>query len=213
MTERNKGAKVELRALMKTRRDAIEVSQRSLKSEQACLRMQSLLSTMGVKNVLVYIRLRSELDTAPLVEWCWRSGIATAAPRCEPDGQTMTPYWIRSWDDLKPGAYGIREPDPAAATACGSVYVPDAVIVPGLAFDRQGGRLGYGAGYYDRYYYALQSSVRAGSGKPAWLGFAYEEQLLESIPTDGHDAFMDAVVTDSSVYWSGRTGAEVEWNH
>ncbi|WP_127531099.1 5-formyltetrahydrofolate cyclo-ligase [Paenibacillus kobensis] len=211
MTERNKGAKAELRASMKARRKAIGASQRSIKSEQACSRMQGLLSAMGASNVLVYIQLRSELDTSPLLEWCWSNGIAVAAPRCEPDGQTMTPYWIRGWDDLKPGAYGIREPDPAAAAECGSGFIPDAVIVPGLAFDRQGGRLGYGAGYYDRYYDQLQMYAREGGGMPPWIGFAYEEQLIESVPTDGHDAFMDAVVTESGVYWSGRRSG-VQWN-
>jgi len=173
--------------------------------------MQALLSAMKASSVLAYIRLRSELDTSPLLEWCWSGGIAVAAPRCEPDGRTMTPYWIRGWDDLLPGAYGIREPNPATAVPCGSDLIPDAVIVPGLAFDRGGGRLGYGAGYYDRYYDRLQSIARDGGGMPPWLGFGYESQLIEAVPTDGHDAFMDAVVTGSGVYWSGRRSG-VQWN-
>ncbi|MNG23416.1 5-formyltetrahydrofolate cyclo-ligase family protein [compost metagenome] len=94
---------------------------------------------------------------------------------------------------------------------CGSGFIPDAVIVPGLAFDRQGGRLGYGAGYYDRYYDQLQSYAQEGGGMPPWFGFAYEEQLIERVPTDGHDAFMDAVITESGVYWSGRRSG-VQWN-
>ncbi|EFM11879.1 5-formyltetrahydrofolate cyclo-ligase [Paenibacillus curdlanolyticus YK9] len=205
MVDERKGQKSELRATMKAKRDALSIASRAEWSSDACARLGQLLESEGVSTVFVYVQLRSELDTSPLIEWCWRSGVATAMPRCEPDGRTMTLYWIREWGDLALGAYGIREPNPEKATPCGNAFIPDAVIVPGLAFDRTGGRLGYGAGFYDRYYDALQAATGIEGGlMPPWLGLAYEEQLVEQVPTDGHDAYMDAIVTEQAIYRSGR---------
>jgi 5-formyltetrahydrofolate cyclo-ligase len=160
---------------------------------------------------MVYVGLRSELDTAVLIEHCWRSGLAVAAPRCEPDGVTMTPFWIRSWDELIPGAFGIREPNPATAVKCEEAFVPDAVLVPGLAFDQQGGRLGYGAGFYDRYYDRLRSLVPIEEDMSLWAGCCFETQLVSAVPMDRHDARMDAIVTEQQVYWSGRRSRS-SWN-
>ncbi|MWC30383.1 5-formyltetrahydrofolate cyclo-ligase [Paenibacillus sp. MMS18-CY102] len=205
MVDQMKGLKPELRKAMKAKRDALSAAERDQRSVAACGRLAQLLESTGVSAVFVYIQLRSELDTSPLIEWCWSNGVATAVPCCESDGRTMALYWIRSWDGLMPGAYGIREPNPAAATPCGNTFVPGAVIVPGLAFDRTGGRLGYGAGYYDRYYDALQAAVAAeGGAMPPWIGLGYEAQLVEQVPTDGHDAYMDAIVTEQAIYRSGR---------
>ncbi|PWV95538.1 5-formyltetrahydrofolate cyclo-ligase [Paenibacillus cellulosilyticus] len=209
--ERNNGEKHELRITMKRNREAIEAVQRISWSQAACERISNLLVEIGASSVMVYVGLRSELDTTALIEHCWRSGIAVAAPRCEPDGITMTPYWIRSWDELMPGAFGIREPNPAVAVKCEETFVPDAVFVPGLAFDQEGGRLGYGAGFYDRYYDRLLKLVSSEGDMPLWAGCCYETQLVSAVPMDSHDARMDAVVTEQHVYWSGRRSRS-RWN-
>ncbi|MNI15577.1 5-formyltetrahydrofolate cyclo-ligase family protein [compost metagenome] len=78
--------------------------------------------------------------------------------------------------------------------------VPDVVFVPGLAFDRQGGRLGYGKGYYDR----LQASWKQDSGfalkPPVWIGLAFSQQLVPEVPMDGHDAYMDMLITEEGIF-------------
>lgn len=209
--ERTSGEKRELRLAMKRSREAIDAAQRVRLSQAACERISDLLTDIGATSVMVYVGLRSELDTAALIEHCWQSSIAVATPRCEPDGATMKPYWIRSWDELMLGAFGIREPNPAIAVRCQETFVPDAVLVPGLAFDQQGGRLGYGAGFYDRYYDRLRGLVPNESDMPLWAGCCYEAQLVSAVPMDHHDARMDTVVTEQQVYWSGRRSRS-SWN-
>lgn len=209
--ERNNGDKRELRIAMKRSRESIEAEQRVSWSQEACERMTDLLTDIGASSVMVYIGLRSELDTTSLIEHCWRSDIAVAAPRCESDGATMTPYWIRGWDELMPGAFGIREPNPVMAARCEDNFMPDAVLVPGLAFDQQGGRLGYGAGFYDRYYDRLRRLVTSEEDMPLWAGCCYETQVVSAVPMDSHDARMDAIVTEQHVYWSGRRSRS-SWN-
>ena len=82
-------------------------------------------------------------------------------------------------DELVPGAYGILEPDPNKAKRCDASFIPDVVIVPGLAFDLQGGRLGYGGGYYDRFNERLhQLAAYEDKQVPLWIGAGYESQLL-----------------------------------
>jgi 5,10-methenyltetrahydrofolate synthetase len=211
MIHQNNGEKRELRIAMKRRREAIDPAQRTGWSQAACGHIAHLLTDVGAKSVMVYIGLRSELDTAAFIEHCWQNGIAVSAPRCEADGITMTPYRIRSWDELMPGAFGIREPNPAQAVKCEVTYVPDAVIVPGLAFDRLGGRLGYGAGFYDRYYDRLRRLVPSEKEMPLWAGCCFEAQIVSAVPMDRHDARMDAIVTEQHVYWSGRR-SRLEWN-
>ncbi|MBD3921464.1 5-formyltetrahydrofolate cyclo-ligase [Paenibacillus sp. PR3] len=211
MMQQNNGEKRELRAVMKSRREAIAPAQRTSWSQAACQRIADLLAGIGAENVMVYIGLRSELDTAEFIEWCWRNEIAVSAPRCEADGVTMTPYWIRGWDELMPGAFGIREPNPAQAVKCEDTYVPGAVIVPGLAFDQLGGRLGYGAGFYDRYCDRLRSLVPSEKEMPLWAGCCFEAQIVSAVPMDSHDARMDAIVTEQHVYWSGRR-SRLDWN-
>ncbi|GMK42370.1 5-formyltetrahydrofolate cyclo-ligase [Paenibacillus sp. CCS19] len=211
MMQQNNGEKRELRVAMKRRREAVEPAHRVSWSQAACERISHLLADIGAANVMVYIGLRSELDTSALIEHCWRSGIAVAAPRCESDGATMTPYWIRCWDELMPGAFGIREPNPTLALRCDAAFVPNMVIVPGLAFDQSGGRLGYGAGFYDRYYDRLRGLVPSETDMPLWAGCCYETQIVSAVPMDSHDARMDAVVTEQHVYWSGRRSRS-SWN-
>lgn len=211
MMQQNNGEKRELRAAMKSRRETIAPAQRASWSETACQRITDLLADIGAKSVMVYVGLRSELDTAAFIEHCWQEGIAVSAPRCESDGVTMTPYWIRSWDELMPGAFGIREPNPALAVKCEDTFVPDAVIVPGLAFDQFGGRLGYGAGFYDRYYDRLLRLVPSEKEMPLWAGCCFEAQIVSTVPMDRHDARMDAIVTEQQVYWSGRRSRS-SWN-
>ncbi|MBO7747395.1 5-formyltetrahydrofolate cyclo-ligase [Paenibacillus sp. MWE-103] len=150
-----------------------------------------------VSNVMAYVPFRSELDTTLLIEWCWRTGLQVVVPRVVRGDRSMELYTIEAWDELAPGAYGIREPDPATARRCKASYVPDVVFVPGLAFDRNGGRLGYGGGYYDRFRDRLEAQTRqAGDALPPWIALGYGAQLVDEVPMDAHDVRVDAVLTE-----------------
>ena len=112
----------------------------------------------------------------------------------------MLGLWrLEDLSELVPGTWGILEPPRARWAEPGRVVDPktlDLVMVPGVGFDLQGGRLGNGAGYYDR----LLDSIRVDT---VVSGVCYESQIFTKIPMDEHDIYMDYVITEQAVY-SGK---------
>ncbi|NBD24427.1 5-formyltetrahydrofolate cyclo-ligase [Paenibacillus glycinis] len=200
--------KREARLAAKLRRDGLPEESRMAWSDTVCQRAVEWLRLRNergtpMRSVMAYVPFRSELDTTLLIEWCWRTGLTVVVPRSLTGDRSMELYVVQAWDELAPGAYGIREPDPATASRCDASYVPDVVFVPGLAFDNEGGRLGYGGGYYDRFHERLALTVRdAGGEMPKWIGLAYETQRLKAVPMDQHDVRVDGVITE--VGFNGR---------
>lgn len=192
------------------KRDGLPESSRMEGSDTVCqhaldwLRRRMELG-VPVQNVMIYVSFRSELDTTLLIEWCWRMGMTVIVPRCIRADRSMELYAVRAWDELAPGAYGIREPDPAVAARFKASFVPDVVFVPGLSFDLKGGRLGYGGGYYDRFHERLSAAAGlTGSPMPSWVGLGFEAQLEERVPMDEHDVYVDGVITELG-YRGGET--------
>ena len=144
-----------------------------------------LVGYANARTVLTYISTADEIDTAPLIDHAWRAGKRVAVPYCIPGTRQMQFYVIRSRDDLKPGAYGILEPDPAACKAL-SDFSESLCIVPAFAFDRDGYRLGYGGGYYDRFLAAYPGHS---------VGLCYAQNLCAQLPRDRYDQPVDTVVT------------------
>ncbi|QHT63012.1 5-formyltetrahydrofolate cyclo-ligase [Paenibacillus lycopersici] len=192
------------------KRDGLSEACRMAWSDTVCqLTVEWLRRRIGegaaVRSIMAYVPFRSELDTTLLIEWCWRKGLTVVVSRCIRGDRSMELYAIEAWDELMPGAYGIREPDPAAARRCGAGFVPDIVFVPGLAFDGDGGRLGYGGGYYDRFHERMAAAARlAGVEAPLWIGLGYEAQQADAVPMDSHDMVVDGVITELG-YRGGTT--------
>ncbi|WP_151733112.1 5-formyltetrahydrofolate cyclo-ligase [Paenibacillus tengchongensis] len=186
-----------LRAERAAVRDALAGEQRSRWSAAACERALEWLDGEQVNTLLAYVPFRSELDCRPLIDGAWSRGITVLLPRVIRETGAMSLHRVNHWDELAPGAYGIMEP--AAAEPVPMDCTPGAVIVPGLAFDRRGGRLGYGRGYYDRLYADWTSAGRAGARPPLWAGLAYGEQVIPDVPMDNHDAYMDILITEDGL--------------
>jgi 5-formyltetrahydrofolate cyclo-ligase len=149
------------------------------------------------KTVLFYIDARSEVRTRPAIGQALASEKTIAVPYCV--GDELELFRLASMDELAPGAFGVLEPKPELRPAAKRVEAGDLdlVIVPGVAFDRRGGRLGHGAGYYDRL-------LRRRRADAATIGLAFERQVFDEIPMAPHDVRMDVVVTETSVYSVGR---------
>jgi 5-formyltetrahydrofolate cyclo-ligase len=141
----------------------------------------------------LYAPVRGEVDVLPLLADIVSHGWMAALPRVEGPGD-MAFRQITRVDELRPGAYGIPEPGPD----CPRVAPVDltALIVPGVAFARDGRRLGYGGGYYDRWLAAEQ--VRA-----VRIGIAFELQVLDELPAEAHDVRMHYLVTERGVFRCG----------
>lgn len=140
--------------------------------------------------LLSYCSVGMEADTRRIITHALSSGKKVAVPRCVPGKLEMEFYFIDSLQQLKPGGFGIPEPEPckeAKLSAC----TGGLCLVPGLSFDTDGGRLGYGGGYYDRFL-ASYSGIAAGLCYSAMLS----EQLL---PCYSHDVKITYVLTENRV--------------
>ncbi|RQD64695.1 MAG: 5-formyltetrahydrofolate cyclo-ligase [Desulfonatronovibrio sp. MSAO_Bac4] len=145
------------------------------------------------QSFLVYLPIKNEVDTKPLIENLLQTGKKIYAPRCSQEHSgCMDFYMLSDLSELSPGYCGIAEP----CSNSSALYVntgPSVCILPGLAFDHQGQRLGYGHGFFDRYLRELPGP------KPLLIGFAYDFQVVDALPGDDWDVPVDAVITDKRV--------------
>jgi len=151
------------------------------------------------KTVMWYIHCRSEVRTQSALVGELEAGKRIVIPYCTKDEQGRNKlglWWLEDFAELVPGTWGILEPPKQRWGELGKEVAPeqlDCVMVPGVAFDRNGGRLGNGAGYYDR----LLKSVRADA---VLIGVCFESQLVEQVAMDSHDVAMDIVMTEKNLY-------------
>ena len=155
-------------------------------------------------SILLYAAFRDEADTSFLLEQAWLQGKTVALPRCRP-GSTqgasargeMDVVICRGWPDLALSALGIPEPSPRLPLWRASGE-PALMLAPGLAFDRRGGRLGYGGGFYDRW---LEQDGRAGAGMPLTLGMAFSSQIVDEVPRGAWDRLVRGICTEQEILW------------
>lgn len=186
-------AKRGLRRRARARRRAIPPAAADDVAARVCEHLLGEPAIADARRVALYAALPDEVPTRPLFEALSRSGTPCLFPRVAP-GRRLVFALVERWEGLHPGGYGVLEP-PEAATVCEPAD-GDVVIVPGLAFDRAGRRLGRGAGYYDR---TFPPSARR---QPLLVGMACEAQIVESLPADSHDRAMDAIVTERGFQWT-----------
>jgi 5-formyltetrahydrofolate cyclo-ligase len=142
----------------------------------------------AARTVLLSFSFRSEWDTRSLAATALAAGKTVAAPRVDPPRRMLELRRVADLDrDLAPGYRGIPEP----LLHCQSIALAaiDWVLVPGVAFDASGHRIGYGGGYYDRLLPLLRADARRVSG-------AFELQLVDRVPAAPHDLTVDALVTE-----------------
>ena len=185
-------AKKQLRARVRAQRRALPPEVLAADSRAITERLLALPEIEGAGSVFCYVSLPGEVETRPLIGTLLSRGREVLVPRCRAGGE-MDLVPISSLDDLAPGAYGIPEPGPDLPAAG---HLPDAAVIPALAFDRQGMRLGQGGGYYDRF-------LARFSGFAA--GVCQEMFLLDALPAEAHDRPMTCVVTPTEVLrWEVR---------
>ena len=178
-------AKRQLRAEAKARRAHLSVAERSAGAAAVATHGLGFLSPVGPAVVSGFLAIAEEIDPAPLLERLDREGWRVSLPVMLGKGQ---PLLFRAWSPgapLRTVMWGIREPDDTAPTV-----EPDVVLVPLLAFDRGGHRLGYGGGFYDRTLRQLRQR------KPVVaLGLAFGAQEVDAVPHLDYDERLDWVLT------------------
>jgi 5-formyltetrahydrofolate cyclo-ligase len=176
-------AKAALRKQIRAALGNISPAVRAVKSIDLCERLKPQLRS--ARTILFFAPLPGEIDVWPLLEEMVPAGKTAALPRFDPVTQTYRARRVENpAGEIVSGKFGVREP------AAGCVEIPlekfDLVLVPGVAFDLSGNRLGRGKGFYDQLL-AKISGVKCGVG--------YDFQLQEKIPAEPHDAKVDFVIT------------------
>ena len=145
------------------------------------------------QTVMLYLSFQNEVATRAIYQRGWQEGKTMLLPICAPSGGLMEMSVLPSFDQLVPNRYGIDEL-PAHLQQIVSPEIIDLCLIPGIAFDKTGTRLGFGAGYYDRY--LLRVSPRAPR-----IALAYECQLHPgSLPKDQYDLPMQYILTEQQLY-------------
>jgi len=149
----------------------------------------------AASTVMFYVDVRTEVKTRDFLPVALLHGKKVVVPWCRADGQ-LELFWLEKMDELSVGMYKILEPRAELRDLPEKKVTPeelDLVMVPGVAFDRNGARMGHGFGYYDKLLEHTRPSTPL-------VALAFECQLFEEIPTAAHDIFMDKIITELAVY-------------
>ena len=186
-------AKHEARARARRARDGVEQVERRAAAHGLSLALLELPELAAAQVVLAYAALPNELDPAPAIWRLRKRGVRIAYPRIEAPG-VLGIHFVDHELELVPGPFGLAQPSEHAARA--RHHLVDAVILPAVAFDEQGMRLGYGGGYYDRLLPMLRDDC--------WrIGVVFDEQVLAEIPAEEHDACVDVIMTPTRLIRPG----------
>ena len=184
--------KKSLRKEIIARRDSIPPGIRLLKDSTINELLLGITTVKDARAVLLYASFRSEVKTEYLIMKSLSDRKVTVLPRVDKKNETLMLYEIRDWSELSPGSWGILEPGEMEGREI-SVDDIDIVIAPGVAFDENCNRLGYGKGYYDKLLSRKKGLI------PFVIGLAYEEQIVNALPCNPHDIKMDIVITDKRI--------------
>jgi 5-formyltetrahydrofolate cyclo-ligase len=172
-------------------RDLIPSEERKAKTQEISDRFYNLKEYYNAKNILIYYPFRSEVDTTVIIIRAIKDGKRVILPRVS--GKTLELFYIKDIKkDLKPGTYGIMEPDkdlciPARYTE------PDLAVVPGVGFDRYKNRLGYGGGFYDRLLPKLSKNIQK-------IALCFQVQIVDHLPSFAHDIRVDKVISENESF-------------
>ena len=146
------------------------------------------------KNIFIYISYGSEINTKNIILKAIKDNKNVYVPRTEIKTRNMDAVNIISFDKLIRNPYGILEPSNEELSIDPNEL--DLIVVPGVAFDNNKGRMGYGAGYYDRYFSKISEKYYKRINKVA---LAYDFQIIDHIPMDKNDVPVDSIITTSKI--------------
>lgn len=187
-------AKAALRAELRAQRHRLSSTERSELARRAGEHLLSLPALRGIRRVALYAHFDGELPSDAVFRALRQRGTDVVYPRVEQPKGRLAFASVSDLSSLAPGTFQVLEPSGPAVP----LDEIDVVIVPGLAFDIQGVRLGYGAGYYDR-------TLAGYAGVSIGLGYCF--QIVESLPRAPHDQLLDYLVCETGVIVCGAPDA------
>ncbi|ERJ10902.1 5-formyltetrahydrofolate cyclo-ligase [Haloplasma contractile] len=179
-----------IRQMIMYNRDVIDQQERLSMDQSVFERLTNSKEFNDAESIFIFVSFRSEVDTHRIIQKAIDLGKRVCVPKIEKKSEGMTPYQIQSLDQLEEGYYGVLEPK-YGCELCDKETI-DLIIMPGLAFDAKGGRVGYGGGFYDHFINSMETSVRK-------LAIAYDFQVLDKVPMGENDQLVDQIITDQRV--------------
>lgn len=190
--------KIEMRKDYLARRAAIPQDLRAAWDEKICRAVLASATYRFADTILLFYPIRGEVNVLPIMQAALDAGKKVAFPRCHAEDRSMVFHYVTSEADFEEGAFGLREPretlpafDPTGMNGKNALC-----IVPAVLYDRRGYRIGYGGGYYDRFF---------GKNKPSSIGatlagVAYGDFVVRSVPHGRFDIAVDVVFSERGIY-------------
>jgi 5-formyltetrahydrofolate cyclo-ligase len=183
-----------IRRSIRTVRRGLSAAERLARSRRIWERVVALSCYQHARVVLGYMAFNHEVLTDGLMRQAMASGKQIVLPMVQTDGEGMALYAIEDLEhDVTPGYRGVLEPQPQRTRAVAPETL-ELALIPGVAFDLRGGRLGFGAGFYDRLLSRLPRDIPT-------VGLAFDFQVIPRLPSQPHDIMLDAIVTERGVIW------------
>lgn len=172
--------KKELRKIISAKKRALSEEQIAAKSHDLIMQFIECDEYKSCDTLYVYLSYNQEVRTKELIECARRDGKKVAAPRVE--GEAIKFYYLKGDEDIVPGFKGIPEPAEGLEPSDDKTAL---MLMPGLAFDKSGKRLGYGGGFYDRFLEKEHHTT---------VALCFDFQLVDSVPTEEYDLPVDLVI-------------------
>jgi 5-formyltetrahydrofolate cyclo-ligase len=182
-------SKAEIRTAALQRRDALAPELRRNYSQAILTRILATEQFLRARTVMGYSSIGSEFDTELFLLAVLESGKQLLLPRVDRAASALHIYEVHNLEtDLRAGVWGIREPDPETCEVR-PAFDNEFILVPGVAFDRHGGRIGHGKGYYDKLLARCQTAFKVAA--------AFEVQVFDLVPMEAYDVRIDMLVTEA----------------
>ncbi len=182
--------KKDIRSTILKKRNSMPLSEVQKKSKLIKEQVFHMEEFKEAKIILFYVSYDNEVNTHEMIKESLGMRKQVVVPKTDMNNRTIICSSLTKWDDLLSGAYNILEPRQECVNEVSPESI-DLMIVPGVAFDCQGNRIGHGMGYYDR---LLQKKMRA-----HYFGLAFELQIVKNIPSEKHDIKVEKIVTEERI--------------
>lgn len=172
-------------------RDSMSLAEVTEKSDQIKNKLIHTSMYAESKHVFSFLGFNREVDTRPIIDDCVQREKHVYIPLCNMSIREIILCRFENWDGLRPNRMGILEPTKESIRIADRKIL-DLAIVPGAVFDREGNRIGYGAGFYDKFFSSLKKNI-------VKIAVCYSFQVVDSITPDEHDVPMDYIVTENEI--------------
>lgn len=187
-----KELKASIRKSLLKKRMTLNKEEAKEKSEIIISKLMELDIFKKSKTIMLYLSFKNEVDTYELIEWCFENNKHVAAPYTIANGKKIIPYEIKNLsNNIHKSSFGVFEPSIDVVNEVNLNSI-DLIIVPGVAFDKNKNRLGFGAGYYDRFLSKRFKSIPA-------VAICYDFQLVDEVPVGNFDIPMDMIITEEKI--------------